>query len=122
MIKPTDSEMEILQVLWEKGQSSVRDVYEALDKKKVGYTAILKLMQIMHDKGMVVRDTSSKTHQYKAVLEKEHTQGQFLDKMIDAVYNGSTARLVMQALGNDRTSRQELEEIKEFLKILEENK
>lgn len=121
-IKPTDSEMEILQVLWEKGQSSVRDVYEALDKKNVGYTTILKLMQIMHDKGMVVRDTSSKTHQYKAALEKEHTQGQFLDKMIDAVYNGSTARLVMQALGNDRTSRKELEEIKEFLKNLEENK
>jgi len=122
MIKPTDSEMEILQVLWEKGQSSVREVYEALDKKQVGYTTILKLMQIMLDKGMVVRDTSSKTHQYRAVLEKEHTQGQFLDKMIDAVYNGSTARLVMQALGNDRTSRKELEEIKEFLKNLEENK
>jgi len=119
MIKPTDSEMEILQVLWEKGQSSVRDVYETLDEKKVGYTTILKLMQIMHDKGMVVRDTSSKTHQYKAVLEKEHTQGQFLDKMIDAVYNGSTARLVMQALGNDRTSRQELDEIKKFLSTLE---
>src|SRR5690606_17704263 len=122
MIKPTDSEMEILQVLWQKGQSSVREVYEALDKKQVGYTTILKLMQIMLDKGMVVRDTSSKTHQYRAVLEKEHTQGQFLDKMIDAVYNGSTARLVMQALGNDRTSRKELEEIKEFLKNLEENK
>mgnify|MGYP000863604614 CR=1 FL=1 len=119
MIKPTDSEMEILQVLWQKGQCSVREVYEALDKKQVGYTTILKLMQIMHDKGMVVRDTSSKTHQYRAALEKEPIQGQFLEKMIDTVYNGSTARLVMQALGNQRTSRQELEEIKEFLKNLD---
>lgn len=118
-MKPTDSEMEILQVLWSKGQSSVREVFETLDKKDVGYTTILKLMQIMHEKGMVARDTSSKTHLYEANIEKESTQGQFLDKMIDTVYNGSTARLVMQALGNDRTSERELEEIKAFLRNLE---
>lgn len=118
-MKPTDSEMEILQVLWNKGESSVREVFETLNKKDVGYTTILKLMQIMHDKGMVSRDTSSKTHLYKAEIEKESTQEQFLDKMIDSVYNGSTARLVMQALGNERTSQIELDEIKAFLKNLE---
>jgi predicted transcriptional regulator len=85
----------------------------------VGYTIILKLMQIMHDKGMVNRDTSSKTHLYTAQLVKEETQGKILDKMIDSVYNGSTSRLVMQALGNERASKEELDEIKAFLKSLE---
>lgn len=120
-MKPTESEMEILQVLWDKGQSSVREVFEALDKKDVGYTTILKLMQIMHDKGMVTRDTSSKTHLYVAKLVKEEIQEKMLDKMIDSVYNGSTARLVMQALGNERASKEELDEIKAFLKKLEQN-
>lgn len=120
-MKPTVSEMEILQVLWDKGQSSVREVFETLDKKDVGYTTILKLMQIMHDKGMVTRDTSSKTHLYVAKLVKEEIQEKMLDKMIDSVYNGSTARLVMQALGNERASKEELDEIKAFLKKLEQN-
>ena len=118
-MKPTDSEMEILQVLWKKGESSVRDVFETLNKKDVGYTTILKLMQIMHEKGLVSRDTSSKTHTYKANIAQEVTQEQFLDKMIETVYNGSTSRLVMQALGNKKTSPKELEEIKEYLKSLE---
>ncbi len=120
-MKPTESEMEILQVLWDKGQSSVREVFETLDKKDVGYTTILKLMQIMLDKGMVIRDTSSKTHLYQAKLVKEEIQEKMLDKMIDSVYNGSTSRLVMQALGNERTSQEELDEIKAFLKTLELN-
>lgn len=120
-MKPTESEMEILQVLWDKGQSSVREVFETLDKKDVGYTTILKLMQIMHDKGMVTRDTSSKTHLYVAKLVKEEIQEKMLDKMIDSVYNGSTARLIMQALGNERASKEELDEIKAFLKKLEQN-
>ena len=120
-MKPTESEMEILQVLWDKGQSSVREVFETLDKKDVGYTTILKLMQIMHDKGMVIRDTSSKTHLYQAKLVKQEIQEKMLDKMIDSVYNGSTSRLVMQALGNERTSQVELDEIKAFLKTLELN-
>lgn len=120
-MKPTDSEMEILQVLWTKGQSSVREVFESLDKKDVGYTTILKLMQIMLDKGLVERDTSSKTHLYIAKISKEDTQHQFLDKMIDTVYNGSTSRLIMQALGNERTSQKEIDEIKAFLQNLENN-
>ena len=120
-MKPTESEMEILQVLWEKEPCTVRQVFESLNKKDVGYTTILKLMQIMHEKGMVKRDSSSKSHLYYALLEKESTQGQFLNKMIDSVFNGSTSRLVMQALGNDRTSSKELEEIKAFLNSLEKH-
>ncbi|MFZ4862185.1 BlaI/MecI/CopY family transcriptional regulator [Sphingobacterium sp. Mn56C] len=119
-MKPTESEMEILQVLWEKEHCSVREVFEALNKKDVGYTTILKLMQIMHDKGMVVRDTSAKTHIYTAILEKENTQHQFLDKMIETVYNGSTARLVMQALGNHKASKEEIDLIKQYLDNLEQ--
>ena len=118
-MKPTESEMEILQILWEKGQSSVRNVHESMMRKDVGYTTTLKLMQIMLDKGMVSRDSSSKTHLYKAILSKEDTQHPFLDKMIDAVYNGSTARLVMQALGNSRASKEEIDLIKDYLNTLD---
>ena len=120
-MKPTDSEMEILQVLWKKGQCNVRDVYEALDKKDVGYTTILKFMQIMHEKGMVERDTTSKTHLYTSKISQEQTQHTFLDKIIDTVYNGSTSRLVMQALGNKRTSKAEIDLIKEYLKNIDKN-
>jgi len=118
-MKPTDSELKILQVLWDRGPSSVRTVYESLEKTEVGYTTILKLMQIMLEKDMVDRDASARTHIYRAKLIKEDTQEKLLDKMIDSVYNGSTSRLVMQALDNQRTSQKELEEIKAFLKTLE---
>ncbi|WP_313785400.1 BlaI/MecI/CopY family transcriptional regulator [Sphingobacterium pedocola] len=119
LIKPTEGEMEILQVLWKKGECTVREVFEELNKKDIGYTTILKIMQIMHEKGMVDRNTSAKTHIYKALLNKENTQQHFLNKMIDTVYNGSTARLVMQALGNKSASREEIDLIKEYLEKLE---
>lgn len=118
-MKPTESEMEILQVLWTKGQSSVRAVFESLDKKEVGYTTILKLMQIMLDKNMVIRDTSSKSHLYSANISKEETQNQFLDRMIETVYNGNTSRLIMQALGNHKASKEEIELIKQYLDNLD---
>jgi len=114
-MKPTDSEMEILQVLWKKGPSTVREVYESLDKKDVGYTTILKLMQIMLDKQMVSRDTSSKSHLYSASISKEKIQHQFLDRFIETVYNGNTSRLIMQALGNHKASKEEIELIKQYL-------
>src|SRR5690606_39547149 len=91
------------------------DVCSSDLKKDIGYTTTLKLMQIMLDKGMVSRDASAKTHLYKASLSKEQTQHTFLEKMINTVYNGSTARLVMQALGNKRTSKEEIELIKKYL-------
>lgn len=120
-IKPTEGEMEILQVLWQKGLCTVREVHEALDKKDSGYTTTLKLMQIMHEKGMVERDTNQKTHIYKAIVNQDKTEKQLVNKMIDNVFNGSAARLVMQALGNHTTSADEIEEIKKYLEKLDKN-
>ena len=114
--KPTESELEILQILWEKGNCTVRDVHEILEQnKEAGYTTTLKLMQIMHEKGLVSRDTSAKTHIYKALLNQQKTEQQLVNKMIDNVFNGSAARLVMQALGNHTASRDELDSIKKYL-------
>ena len=120
-IKPTEGEMEILQVLWQKGLCTVREVHEALDKKDSGYTTTLKLMQIMHEKGMVERDTNQKTHIYKAIVNQDKTEKQLVNKMIDNVFNGSAARLVMQALGNHTASADEIDEIKKYLEQLEKN-
>ncbi|AZI23810.1 BlaI/MecI/CopY family transcriptional regulator [Pedobacter sp. G11] len=117
-IKPTEGEMEILQVLWQKGLATVREVHEALNKKDSGYTTTLKLMQIMHEKGMVERDTNQKTHIYKAIVNRDKTEKQLVTKMIDNVFNGSAARLVMQALGNHSASADELDEIKKYLDSL----
>ena len=115
-LKPTESELEILQILWEKGNCTVREVHEILEKNKdSGYTTTLKLMQIMHEKGLVARDTSSKTHVYQALQNQEKTQQHLVNKMIDNVFNGSAARMVMQALGNHRTSKDEIDAIKEYL-------
>lgn len=114
--KPTEGELEILQVLWDKESATVRDVHEELIKgKEAGYTTTLKLMQIMFEKGLVTRDSSSKTHIYKPAVTRENTQSLFLNKMIDSLFAGSSAQLVMQALGNHKTSKEELEEIKKFL-------
>ncbi len=115
-MKPTESELEILQILWRKGPSSVRTVHEELTRyKEAGYTTTLKLMQIMFEKGLVTRDTSSKVHVYTAAVDQQKAQQQLLGKMIDHVYNGSAARLVMQALGRSQTSQAEIDQIKEFL-------
>jgi BlaI family transcriptional regulator, penicillinase repressor len=115
-IKPTESELEILQVIWKKGQCTVRDVHEELAKNKdAGYTTTLKLMQIMHDKGLVERDTTAKTHLYKAVITREQAQQTALDKIISTVFKGSTADLVIQALGHHRASKDEIDAIKSYL-------
>ncbi|WEK20272.1 MAG: BlaI/MecI/CopY family transcriptional regulator [Candidatus Pedobacter colombiensis] len=115
-LKPTESELEILQILWEKGNCTVRDVHEILEKNKdAGYTTTLKLMQIMLEKGLVARDATSKTHVYRALLNQEKTQQHLVDKMIDNIFNGSAARLVMQALGNHTASKEEIDSIKKYL-------
>ncbi|MDF2432145.1 MAG: hypothetical protein JWP44_1776 [Mucilaginibacter sp.] len=119
-IKPTESELEILQVIWKKGQCTVRDVHEELAKNKdSGYTTTLKLMQIMHDKGLVERDTTAKTHLYKAVITREQAQQTALDKIISTVFKGSTADLVIQALGHHRASKDEIDAIKNYLEKFE---
>lgn len=118
-IKPTQSELDILRVLWDKGFATVREVHEVLSlHKDSGYTTTLKLMQIMFEKGLVKRDDSSKTHIYKANISKESTQSQFLNKMIDTLFSGSSSQLVMQALGNSKHSKSELEEIQQLLNQL----
>ena len=114
--KPTESELEILNILWEKGASTVREIHEVLEQTKgSGYTTTLKLLQIMHDKKLVKRDASSKTHIYRANISQEDTQGQMLKKMIDTVFNGSAMDMVMQALGKHKASKDELEQIRQYL-------
>ena len=115
-IKPTESELEILRVLWGRTTASVREVHEELAKHKdVGYTTTLKLMQIMHEKGLVKRDDSIKTHIYQAIVSREKTQKQMVGKMIDTLFGGSPTELVLQALGNHKASAVELEEIQKLI-------
>ncbi|MFM9910808.1 MAG: BlaI/MecI/CopY family transcriptional regulator [Chitinophagaceae bacterium] len=115
-IKPTESELEILQVLWEKKVASVRDVHEVLAKtKEAGYTTTLKLMQIMFEKGLVKRDSTLKTHFYQAAASREKTQKHLLSKMINSLFGGSPTQLVMQALGNHKASPEELDEIRKMI-------
>lgn len=119
-VKPTDSELEILNIIWEKGDSTVREVHEVLEQtKEVGYTTTLKLMQIMHDKKLLTRDTSSKKHIYKAAISQENTQGQIVQRIVDNVFNGSAMQMVMQALGNHKASNKELDQIREYLDQIE---
>ena len=118
-VRPTESELEILQVLWDKENATVREVHEILSlSKDAGYTTTLKLMQIMHEKGLVSRDDSSKTHIYQPAVSREKTQKHFVGKMINNLFSGSPAQLVMQALGNHKASRDELEEIQKLLNSL----
>ena len=120
-IKPTESELEILQILWTKGVATVREVHEELAQvKDVGYTTTLKLMQIMNEKGIVRRDDSMRTHVYQAAVNKEKTQKHLLAKMIDSLFGGSPTQLVIQALGdgNHKASAEELEKIQSLLDSL----
>ena len=121
-LKPTDSELEILQVLWDSGPSSVRYVNENLNTaKEVGYTTTLKLMQIMNEKGLTVRDTTSRTHVYTAAIKEIAAKNNLLAKFIDSTFQGSAAKLVMQTLGNNETTQEELAAIKIMIKNLEKN-
>ncbi len=118
-IKPTESEVEILRVLWDKGTATVREVHDVLSlHKDSGYTTTLKLLQIMYEKGLVKRDDSSKTHIYRANVSKENTQQQFMGKMINSLFGGSSTQLVMQALGNHTATKEELDEIQQLLNQL----
>lgn len=117
---PTDSELEILQVLWELKKARVKEVHERLSQhKEVGYTTVLKLMQIMHSKGLLERELSGKSHIYRPAIQKEQVQEKFLDKVMQSVYKGSAFKLVMNALGNYKTSPDELEQIKQFIQSKE---
>ena len=121
--KPTESELEILAVLWANQHATVRTVHEELAKtKEAGYTTTLKLMQIMHEKGLVTRNTDSKTHIYTAAIDKEKTQMQIVNKLITNLFTGSSAEMVMQALGGNKTTTAELKKIEELIEILKAKK
>ena len=121
--KPTEAELEILQVIWEHGPCTVRFVNDLLsNQKRVGYTTTLKIMQIMSEKNLLSRDTSDKTHIYRVTVSQQDTQQQLIDKLTTTAFGGSAMRLVMQALGNKKSTVAELNEIREFLDQLEGGK
>lgn len=122
-IKPTPAELEILQILWEHGPNNVRFVNDQLNKQKIaGYTTTLKIMQIMTDKGLLSRNTESKTHIYASLISQAEAQQEMLDKLLHTVFGGSAKKLVMQALGNHNSTKEELEEIKKLIEKLEGGK
>ena len=118
--RPTDAELAILRVLWQRGPSTVRDVHEDLNRDgNTGYTTVLKLLQIMTEKGHVVRDETERAHVYEARYSEQKTQRQLLSDLADRAFGGSAAKLVMQALSGRKASAEELGAIREFLDQLE---
>jgi predicted transcriptional regulator len=112
--KPTDAELGILRVLWSRGPSTVRQVAEALGRE-AGYTTVLKLLQIMTEKHLVVRDEAARTHVYQAAYTEDQTQRQLVSDLLDRAFGGSAAKLVLQALAANKTSPEELAEIRRLL-------
>ena len=123
--KPTDSELEVLQFLWKNGPSTVRTVHEyinaqrTVDQKEKGYTTVLKIMQIMAEKGLVIRDTSSRVHVYEAAVKESATQKRLLKDFVDNTFGGAAMKLVMQALGQHEASQEELSQIKALIDEIE---
>ncbi len=119
-MEPTKAELEILHVLWACGPSTVRFVNDKLnEQREVNYTSTLKVMQIMADKGILRRDERQMKHIYHAVEEEQKTKDHLLDKFVESVYQGSTGKLLMQVLGNKKTSKEDLDNIREILNRLE---
>lgn len=118
--RPTDAELEILKVLWRRGPSTVREVFETLgESKTTGYTTVLKTMQIMADKGLVVRDESERAHRYEPAAPEDETQRRLVGDLLRKAFDGSAKKLVMQALSTERASAEELSEIRRMLDELE---
>ncbi len=118
--RPTDAELPILQVLWDKGPTTVREVYKILNSgKEVGYTTVLKLMQIMTEKGLVERDKDCRPQLYRACLPRDQTERQLIKDLVDRAFGGSARRLVMQALEEKKASPKELAQIEKLLNKLE---
>jgi len=118
--KPTTAETEILTVLWERGPSTVRAVHEVLEaKRETGYTTVLKLLQIMASKGLVLRDERERTHVYRAAQPREAVQGELVGDLIDRAFDGSAAELVVRALSTQRPTKDELDKIRALLDSLD---
>jgi predicted transcriptional regulator len=115
-VKPTPGELEILNVLWERGPSTVRDVHTDLERTRgTGYTTVLKLMQIMADKGLVRREESGRAHVYRAAFKQADAQRRAVNEMIETMFGGSAARLALRALSTKRASKEELAELRQML-------
>jgi BlaI family transcriptional regulator, penicillinase repressor len=120
--KPTASELEILRVLWSHGPSTVREVYEALSEKKaIGYTTVLKLLQIMTTKGSVRRNETQRAHVYEACLPAEQTKRQLAGDILQRVFEGSASQLMMHALAGGKASQEEIKELRGMLDEYERN-
>jgi len=118
--KPTEKELEILQVLWKQGASTVRQINDELSRgRDVGYTTTLKFLQIMYDKGLVSRTKSGKTHIYEAALSEAQAQQSLVSELLDGAFKGSAMKLVMGALGSRKSSKKELDAIRKYLDELE---
>lgn len=120
--RPTEGELEILHVLWTHDGCTVREVHDVLRPSiSTGYTTTLKLLQVMHAKGLVKRDDAQRAHVYRAAVSKERTQKRFLLDMVQRVFGGSSSQLVLHALGSQRASREELDEIRRLLNKLDKD-
>lgn len=123
--KPTDAELTILNVLWHSGPSTVREVLSRLQESRspeIGYTTVLKLMQIMTDKGLIERDSSQRPQIYRALLSQDETQQNFISDLLDKAFGGSAKRLVMQILATKEASNEEMAEVEQLLDKLEKEK
>ena len=119
-LKPTEAELEILHILWQHGTATVRQVHERLvDSREVGYTTTLKNMQNMAHKNLLRRDDTQRSHVYTAAIRQEDTQRMLLDRFLATAFGGSASRLVMQALGHQKTTPEELQQIKDLIHQLE---
>ncbi len=121
--KPTAAELEILNVLWELGAATVREVHGELERRQtVGYTTVLKLLQIMTEKGLVARDEKDRAHVYRPALKREETQGQIVGDLLDRDFGGSASQLVLRALSDRKASKQEIAEIRQMLDSIEQER
>jgi BlaI family transcriptional regulator, penicillinase repressor len=121
---PTKTELDVLQLLWQHGPSTVRFVHDKLNEQKevVQYTSTLKLMQVMKEKGMLQRDETNMKHVYSAAIAEDKVKGNMLGRFVDSMYNGSASSLMMALLNNDKTSKAELEKMKKLLNNLDKDK
>ena len=118
--RPTEAELEVLKVLWQRGEATVRDIYSALYSQANGYTAALKLLQVMHAKGLVERDDSQRAHVYRARVSKASATRSLMDDFLAKLFDGSSSQLVLSALGSGkRPSREELRSIRALLDRIE---
>lgn len=123
-ILPTKTEMDVLQILWENGPSTVRFVHDKLNEQKAAviYTSTLKLMQVMKEKGMLDRDETNMKHIYSPLLQEDKVKGNLLGRFVDSMFNGSASNLMVALLGNDKTSAEELKKMKELLQKMDKGK